>query len=140
MLVDLLFGLATAVGDSDDGGIDLDNDLLDNGDELEEPGSMDEPSPPVRVAYPQPHPPFDMVDFMHKSSRYDMHKVFAVDDGSLPRHIPSERPGGEARREILKSRAADITQSVSEVFAFATSRTISCEDTAVVLETFGNVS
>ena len=136
----LLFGLATAFGDSNDGGIDLDNDKLDNGDELEEPGSMDEPSPPVIVAYPQTHPPFDMVDFMHKSSSYDMHKEIAVDDDSLPRHVPSERTGGEARREILKSRAADISLSASEVFAFATSRTISCEDTAVVLKTFENVS
>ncbi len=69
-----------------------------------------------------------------------MHKVLCVDDGSLPHHVPSERPAGEARREILKSSAANITRSVSEVFAFATSRTLSCEDTAVVLETFGNVS
>ena len=131
---DLLFGCAAAFGDSDS-----DSDP-DNSDEPEEPGSMDDPSPPVTVADPQPDPPFDMVDFMHKSSSYDMHKVFALDDGSLPRHVPSERPGGEARRQILKSRAANITRSVSEVFAYATSRTISCEDTAVVLETFGNVS
>ncbi len=48
-----------------------------------------------------------------------MQKVFAEDDHSLPRHVPSGRPGGEARREILKSRAADIPWSVSEVFAYA---------------------
>ncbi len=140
MLIDSLFGCATAFGDSDDGGIDPDNDLPENRDELKDPGSTDDISPIVAVAYPQPQPPFGMVDFMHKSSSYDMHNVFAVDDGSLPRHVPSERPGGEARRAILKSSAANITRSVSEVFAFATSRTISCEDTAVVLETFGNVS
>jgi hypothetical protein len=69
---------------------------------------MDQPSPPARVAHPQPHPPFDMVDFMHKSSSYDIQKVFAEDDHSLPRHVPSERPGGEARRGILKSTAADV--------------------------------
>jgi hypothetical protein len=74
MLIDLLFGCATAFGDSDDGGIDLDNDLPDNSNEPDEPGSMDDPSPPVTVAYPQPHPPFEMVDFMHNSSSYDMHK------------------------------------------------------------------
>ena len=130
LLIDLLFGCAAAFGDSDP----------DNSDEPEEPGSMDDPSPPVTVADPQPDPPFDMVDFMHKSSSYDMHKVFALDDRSIPRHVPSERPGAEARRQILKSSAANITRSVSEVFAYATSRTISCEDTAVVLETFGNVS
>ena len=100
---------------------------------------MDQPSPPARVAHPQPDKPFDMVDFMHKSSSYDMQKVFAADDAALPRHVPSERPGGEARREILKSRAKDIPRSVSEVFAYATSRTLSGQDTAVVLETFGNV-
>ena len=93
MLIDLLFGCATAFGESDDGGIELDNDLPDNRDELEKPGSMDDTSPPVTVAYTQPYPPFDMVDFMHNSSSYDMHKVFAEDDGSLPRHVHSERPG-----------------------------------------------
>jgi hypothetical protein len=140
MLLDLFFGLASAFGDSDHEELDLDNDLPANSNEPDEPGSMDDPSPPVIIACPQPHPPFDMVDFMHKSSSYDMQKVLAEDDGFIPRHVPSERPGGEARRAILKSSAANITRSVSEVFAFATSRTISCEDTAVVLETFGNVS
>ncbi len=42
--------MATAFGDSDDWGNDLDDDLLDNRDEREGPGSMDEPCPPVRVA------------------------------------------------------------------------------------------
>jgi hypothetical protein len=60
MLIDLLFGCATAFGESDDGGIYLDNDLPDNRDDLEDPGSMDDISPPVAVAYPQLHPPFDM--------------------------------------------------------------------------------
>ena len=99
-------------------------------------------APQITVSDPQPRPPFDMVDFMQKSANYDLHKVFstAQDDDDLgTRHVPSERPGGEARREILKSRAANISRSVSEVFAYATSRTISGEDTAVVLETFGNV-
>ncbi len=131
--------MATAFGDSDDGGNDLDDDLLDNIDEVEGPDSMDKPSPPVRVAHPQPHPPFDMVDFMHKSSSYDMQKVFAENDHSFRRLVPSELPGGEARRENLKSRAAGHPRCVSEVFAYATSRAISGRDTAVVLETFGNV-
>jgi hypothetical protein len=96
--------LATAFGDSDDEGNDLDGDVLDKRDEDHEvqgPDSMDEPSPPARVAHPQPQPPFDMVDFMHtsKSSSYDMQKVFAEDDHFLPRHVPSERPGGEAHRQ-----------------------------------------
>ncbi len=114
--------IGISFGDSDDEGNDLDDNVLDNRDadhEVEGPDSMDEPSPPARVAHPQPHPPFDMVNFMHKSSSYDM-QTFAEDDHSLPRHVPSECPGGEARREILKSRAADIPRSVSEVFAYAT--------------------
>jgi hypothetical protein len=45
-------------------------------------------------------------------------------------HVPSERASGEARRTILKARAAKIPRSVSEVFAFSTIRTISDEDTA----------
>ena len=44
--------------------------------------------------------------------------------------------GGESRREILKSKAKNISRSVCETFAYATSRTISEEDTA---ETFSNV-
>ncbi len=70
-----------------------------------------------------------------------MKKVLTTDQvvQSIPLHFPSERAGGEARRQNLKSRAANIPRSVSEVFGFATSRTIqvSAEDTAVVLETFG---
>ena len=54
-------------------------------------------------------------------------------------HIPFERPGGDARRAIMKARAANVPRSVSEGFALVTSRTISAEDTAVILETFGNV-
>ncbi len=57
----------------------------------------------------------------------------------IPRHVPSERPGGESQREILKSRAKNISRSVCETFSFATSRTVSAEDTAVILETFANV-
>jgi hypothetical protein len=86
-------------------------------------------------------PPFDMVDFMHAAGSYDLKKVLTTDQvvPSIPLHVPSERAGGETRRQNLKSRAASIPRSVSEVFGFATSRTISAEDTAVVLETFGNV-
>ena len=141
-MVDRFFLFTTAFGDSDAEDNVPDEDVQDNRDEnhdVDGPDSMDQPSPPARVAHPQPDKPFDMVDFMHKSSSYDMQKVFDADDAALPRHVPSERPGGEARREILKSRAKDIPLSVSEVFAYATSRTLSGQDTAVVLETFGNV-
>ena len=96
------------------------------------------PSPARR---PAPPPPFDMMEFMHKTSSYDIMEVFRLTDAMplIPVHVPCERPGGEARRAIMKARAASVTRSVSETFAYATSRTISEEDTAVVLETFGNV-
>ena len=94
-------------------------------------------------AVPQPNPPptFDMVEFLQESASYDLDKVL---EGvgtvpPIPRHVPSERPGGESRREILKGRAQNISRSVCETFAYATSRTISAEDTAAVLETFSIV-
>ncbi len=70
-----------------------------------------------------------------------MNKVFrlAEDVPCIPHHVPCEHSGGEAQREIMKSRAQNITQSVCELFAYATSRTISAEDNAVILETFSNV-
>ena len=79
---------------------------------------------------------------MHKTSSYDLQQVFQLADSMpvIPVHIPCKRPGGEARRAIMKARAANATRSVSEVFGLVTSRTISAEDTAVILETFGNVS
>ena len=77
-----------------------------------------------------------------KTSSYDLQQVFgtAATVSCIPRHIPSEHPGGDARGGIMKSRAAKVTLTVSEVFALATSGTHSFQDTAVVLETFGNVS
>ena len=90
---------------------------------------------------PNPHTPFDMVEFMHMSSSYAMDKVFRLAENvpPIPRHVPCERPGGEVRREILKGRAKNISRTVCETFAYATSRTISEEDTAAILETFSNV-
>ena len=136
----LMYWFAPAFGDSDEDDINPEDSLMDILDEG--PGSLHQPSSPVPVSCPPPSPPFDMVDFMLKSSSYDMPNVFksAEEVPSIPRHVPSERPGGEARRDALKSRASNFTRSVCEVFAFSTSRTLSAEDTAVVLETFGNVS
>ncbi len=59
---------------------------------------------------------------------------------SVPVHVPCKRPGGGARRAILKASAANIPRTASKVFAYSTTSTLSAEDTAVVLETFGNVS
>ena len=78
---------------------------------------------------------------MHSCSGYDMNKVFWLAESlpPIPRHISSQRPGGESRREVLKGGAKDISRSVSETYAYATSWTISAQDTAIVLETFANV-
>ena len=49
-MVDWIFLLATAFGDSDDGDDDPDEDVQDNRDEnhdVDGPDSMDEPSPPA---------------------------------------------------------------------------------------------
>ena len=101
----------------------------------------DHANPNPSPALPAPPPPlaFDMMAFMHKASSYDIMEVIRQAEAMplIPLHVPSERPGGEARMEIMKARAANITRSVSEVFAYSTSRTISADDTAVVLETFG---
>ena len=72
---------------------------------------------------PKHETPFDMQEFMHMSSSYDLDKVFRMAENvpPIPRHVPSERPGGESRREILKSRATNISRSVCENFAYATS-------------------
>ena len=54
---------------------------------------------------PNHETPFDMQEFMHMSSSYDLDKVFRMAENvpPIPRHVPSERPGGESRREISKS-------------------------------------
>ena len=54
--------------------------------------------------------------------------------------VYSERTGGTARKERLKRKAADITRSACETFAYCTSRTTSIEDTAMLLSAFANVS
>jgi hypothetical protein len=91
------------------------------------------PPPPQAPPAPQaPSPPLGILNFLHKTSTYDLRTLFQYTE-TLPRipvDIPSERAGGEARRTILKARAAKIPRSISEVFAFSTSRTISDEDTA----------
>jgi hypothetical protein len=64
-----------------------------------------------------------MVDFMHHSSTYDIQQVLqqAEDLPPIPPHVFSELSGGEERREMLKSRASNVTWSISEVLACSTS-------------------
>ena len=103
------------------------------------PSPLRPPLPPPRPL--PPPPPLDMALFLQRTSNYDLDKVFetAAAVPPIPQHVPTERPGGDARRAVMKARAAGLTRSVSEVFALTTSRTMSTEDTAVILETFGNV-
>ena len=57
------------------------------------PGLALRPVPPPNL--PQP---FNMAEFMHSSSGYDINKVFQLAEAIPPiaRHVSSERPGGEA--------------------------------------------
>ena len=41
--------------------------------------------------------------------------------------VPSLRGTGEGRRECMKRRAADITRSAAEAFAFATTKNLSSD-------------
>lgn len=121
---------------ADDNDPSVQDDTILNGFDQHVP-----PAPQAPPAILAPPPPLDILDFLHRTSSYDLQSVFQLAEKlpSVPVHVPSERAGGEARRQQLKQRAAKIPRSVSEVFAFSTSRTISDEDTAAVLETFGNV-
>ena len=138
-----------AFGDSDNEDNDLEVSDLDNdqGNAMQDVCPDDEvrdpviPNPPM-ARLPAPRPPaFDMMDFMHKTSSYDIMEVFRLAEAMplIPVHVPCERPGGEARRAIMKARAASVPRSLCETFAYATSRTISADDAAIVLETFANV-
>ena len=95
------------------------------GNSAHDPPSESE-SPSAPCARPVPKSNFDMIDFMHQSASYDMQQVLqqAEDLPPIPPHVFSERSGGEARRVMLKSRTSTVTRSVSEVFAYSTSRTI----------------
>ncbi len=83
-----------------------------------------------------------LVVCLQTTSNYDLQHVFqtvAVVQ-PIPQRVPCEWPGGDALKAVMKSRAAELTQSVSGVFAHTTSSTMLSEDTAIILETFGNVS
>ncbi len=97
------------------------------GNSAHDPPSESKSPSSAPCARPVPESDFDMIDFMHQSAAYDMQQVLqqAEDLPPIPPHVFSERSGGEARRVMLKSRTSTITRSVSEVFAYSTSRTIS---------------
>ena len=68
----------------------------------------DHVNPNPSPALPAPPPPlaFDMMEFMHKASSYDIMEVIREAEAMplIPLHTPSKRPGGEARREIMKAK------------------------------------
>ncbi len=83
------------------------------------------PPPPQAAPALQAPPLLDILDFLNKTSHYDLRTLFQYTD-TLPRipvHVPSELAGGEARRKILKARAAKIPRSIREISAFSTSQT-----------------
>ena len=109
----------------------------------------DPPSPPSQAAPPllQPGPasaaPFDFMNFMAKTGGKDISACVKDMDRQMqdhPVHVPSERPGGHTRRKEMKKRAAPISRSATEAFAFSTSTTLSVGDTDRFLEAFGNVN
>ena len=84
-----------AFGDSDNEELDLDND---QGNDMEDVCQNDElpdqviPNPPMaRQPAPQP-PPFNMMDFMHKTSLYDIMEVFRQAEAMplIPVHVPCD--------------------------------------------------
>ena len=66
------------------------------------------PAPQAPPAILAPPPPLDILDFLHRTSSYDLQSVFQLAEKlpSVPVHVPSQRAGGEARRQQLKQRAA----------------------------------
>ena len=121
----------------------------DSEDEDEpETGRMSPPqSPPEDLLPPAapnlPGPPqLDMCKVMHAAGGPDYLAVLHNTDEHMGPHsgkIPSERCGGEVRRANLKRKASNIARSVAETFAYCTLKTVSIEEAANILETFGNV-
>lgn len=95
--------------------------------------------PPVAVA---PRHIADMRTVMRKVGGPDYEEILReLDDHLGPgNHVfPSERCGGEARRLLLKRKASKMSRSLSETFAYLTSKTASAQEATDVLQTFGNV-
>jgi hypothetical protein len=141
---------STAFGDSDDeGGQDP---SFDGGPDLAgtdvEPDAHDPapvtaaPDPQAPLPGPASTPPFHFMNFISKTGGANFQTCIKDMDRQMqdyPLHVPSERPGGHARRELLKQRASTISRSQAEAFAFSTSKTLSLEDTDDFLQAFGNV-
>jgi hypothetical protein len=86
---------------ADENDLSVQDDTILNGFDQHVP-----PSPQVPPAIQAPPPPLDILDFLHRTSSYDLQSVFQLTETlqSVPVHVPSERAGGEARRQPLKQR------------------------------------
>ena len=81
---------------ADDNDPSVQDDTILNGFDQHVP-----PSPQAPPAVLAPPPPLDILDFLHRTSSYDLQSVFQLAETlpSVPVHVPSERAGGEARRQ-----------------------------------------
>ncbi len=102
-----------AFGDSDDEDIQQDSELREEPDHDSDIMHRSPlcPPPPPRRPLP-PSPPLDMALFLQRTSNYDLQKVFetAAAVTPIPQHVLSERPGCDARRAVMKARAAELTR------------------------------
>jgi hypothetical protein len=93
--------LISAFGDSDDEEIQQDSELREEPDhDIMHPSPLRPPLPPPRPL--PPPPPLDMALFLQRTSNSDLDKVFetAAAVPPIPQHVPTERPGGDARRAV----------------------------------------
>ena len=103
-----------------------------------DPQDLQQPVAPINPGRAQ----LDMRKVMFTAGGPDYDRVLQETDvhiGADASNIPSERCGGEARRANLKRKARHIARSVAETFAYCSMRTVSIEEAAEILQTFGNV-
>ena len=140
------------------------DDPADGGSALDDlqphmgPPILQQPGPPAL-------PPFDFLAIMRRSGGNTSELLASLREADTylppgPIHVYSERAGGAVRlyivhivhishivpnklfchrREVLKHRASNFSRSVCEVFAFATSETVSIESGNRLLQAVGNV-
>jgi hypothetical protein len=110
-------------------------------------------------------PSFDFLAILRRSGGNTCELLHSIREADTylppgPIHVYSERAGGAVRlhivhivyflhivtnkhfyyrREVLKHRASNFSRSVCEVFAFATSETVSIESGNRILQAVGNV-
>ena len=120
--------------------------------------------PPI-LQQPPALPPFDFLAILRRSGGNTSELLASLREADTylppgPIHVYSERAGGAVRldivhivhfshivtnkhfchrREVLKQRASNFSRSVCEIFAFATSETVSIESGNRLIQAVGNV-